>query len=501
MVAGAACETATTAVPLTQRLAPTMLSLMLSLYGFSTYPRASETEDVVASAANAINDLAVPERMTYASISGPSTRQDVKDLQKCTGFKTGDVGGLCPAGTVPVTDIGQCIDFVDCNGWMLDQVDGRNTKVHVGKASYLGVPPGCYLWDQEGMVFSDTGSADRTGLIAWFSPETHLGKAEPKSTPVCRYSDPQERMVELLEQLVSLQRVHDDPSTGPQATDPSSTDPPATDPSSTDPLATEPPATEPLFPSFYDGAELKRAIDAAMKSWNEANPTTTYASFDRWDVSRVEDFSGAFNYEREQIIRTPQIQNWDVSKGKNFNGMVRGVTSQCTPARARRRRLAQRPRPRPPRRSLGERKSSTPTSGRGTCPRAPTSGKWCASPGPAAYRGGTPSQAAHPRGWLWGCHFAHHRRVRARRVAVLQRPNFRPLPLHVGCVQREELRRHGARRPDPQRQLAKQRARAGSRRSSDPAFSLAAADARAPRHSFAGRIASTPTPRSTGLGI
>ena len=41
-----------------------MLSLMLSLYGFSTYPRASETEDVVNSAANAINDLAVPERMT-----------------------------------------------------------------------------------------------------------------------------------------------------------------------------------------------------------------------------------------------------------------------------------------------------------------------------------------------------------------------------------------------------------------------------------------------------
>ena len=50
-----------------------MLSLMLSLYGFSTYPRASETEDVVASAASAINDLAVPERMTYASISGPDT--------------------------------------------------------------------------------------------------------------------------------------------------------------------------------------------------------------------------------------------------------------------------------------------------------------------------------------------------------------------------------------------------------------------------------------------
>ena len=66
-------------------------------------------------------------------------------------------------------------------------------------------------------------------------------------------------------------------------------------------------------------AELKAAIDNGM------------AGIALWDVSRIEDFSGAFNlWDRgrnaDLALRTLQIQDWDVSNGKNFYQMFAGAT-------------------------------------------------------------------------------------------------------------------------------------------------------------------------------
>ena len=66
-------------------------------------------------------------------------------------------------------------------------------------------------------------------------------------------------------------------------------------------------------------AELKAAIDNGM------------AGIAFWDVSGITDFSGAFNImdqgrNADLDLRPLEIEDWDVSKGKNFYQMFAGAT-------------------------------------------------------------------------------------------------------------------------------------------------------------------------------
>ena len=343
-----------------------MLSLMLSLYGFSTYPRASENE--VA---------AVPElgdRMTYSTPGstenefagiqgGVEAVQRANDDKYCAGLIWPTKGELCPAGTKPITDVRSCMDAVHQCYVPAKHVPQKpmQPKLYVTERK-TSSPPGCYVWMGGCELSGATG-----GCSAYFNPETVRGVAESKSAPVCRYLEPQERMVELLEQLVNLQHVHDDvpPSTGPQATDPAPiygcmspqspyynskatqddgscgpgelclcSDPVyAYDPNgyrtcscdeSTGPPATDPPATDPPIRIFKTKAELVAAINSGKSGWSDMAT---------WDVSGITDFSGAFNYwdpNRQDdgwdgTVGEIPIQDWDVSNGENFYQMFAGA--------------------------------------------------------------------------------------------------------------------------------------------------------------------------------
>jgi hypothetical protein len=298
----------------------------------------------------------------FAGIQGGvEAVQRANDDKYCAGLIWLTKGQVCPAGTKPITDVRSCTDAVhQCYGTLPGEKP-MQPKLYVTERQ-TSYPPGCYVWRGGCELSGATG-----GCSAYFNPETVRGVAESKSAPVCRYLEPQERMVELLEQLVNLQHVHDDvpPSTGPQATDPapiygcmspqspyynskatqddgscgpgefcSCSDPVyAYDPNgyrtcscdeSTGPPATDPPATDPPIRIFKTKAELVAAINSGKSGWSDMAT---------WDVSGITDFSGAFNYwdpNRQDdgwdgTVGEIPIQDWDVSNGENFYQMFAGA--------------------------------------------------------------------------------------------------------------------------------------------------------------------------------
>ena len=67
---------------------------------------------------------------------------------------------------------------------------------------------------------------------------------------------------------------------------------------------------------FVSKSELVKAVNEYER--NAGSAKDRYGNINKWDVSKIEDFSNLFS---EYKVTNPDISNWDVSNGKNFSGM------------------------------------------------------------------------------------------------------------------------------------------------------------------------------------